>query len=666
MPNGDLYAFTTRLYRSVDEASTWMRVNSPPANVWSLAGGPDGALYALRNGVPYVSTDSATTWTPMLNAPPGARCLIFASNDRVFAGTVAGLHRSDDGGATWQQTSVTGIVNTVLEVGAGHFYTGATGDLLESTDGDVWTPVATMPNTITVLAKRSAGGIWVGLDAAESGGPNGGLWYFDGGAPQSANFTGGVTEIRPQPDGSVWLASWGACYGFVCGGGGVFHSANGSPPWLGAFGDYSINALIVDVLGAHAATWGEFTDIGMTPGGGVWSAASPPAAWAPKSPNLPHSAATQLAVIPGTVFALADRIVRWTTDRGATWQRATASPFYHEGALGLAVHPLGDVFVHGAWGSIRHSTDNGTTWSETFLDAADNLYHADIDVSAMGTVLVPKRGGGAFRSTDRGVAWTVGDAGATETFYVIEPSAGSRVFAASDSKLYISDDDGVSWSVVANAGADELGANADGSILYVAPSARRYVEGPPGTWTQQLLPVLNYVRDIEVDAGGTVYANTEYSGVLRWRDNEPGWTDTGLPESCTPFVMGSDNPLAIDSNGYLYAGTTCAGVYRSKAPLTAPTDTGDALNTLAAVRLVRNPNRGFAEFRLQLAERSPVTLHVHDVRGRLIDVVRRGAELGPGSHTLRWDPARSHPAGIYLYRCTIGAQSRSGKLLLVR
>jgi subtilisin family serine protease len=81
-----------------------------------------------------------------------------------------------------------------------------------------------------------------------------------------------------------------------------------------------------------------------------------------------------------------------------------------------------------------------------------------------------------------------------------------------------------------------------------------------------------------------------------------------------------------------------------------------------------NPASGSAHLRFRLSESSPVTLTVHDARGRLI----RRYDVGfrrPGAHALAFDArdrrGRPLPAGVYLVRMVAGSAAETGRLVLV-
>jgi hypothetical protein len=91
-----------------------------------------------------------------------------------------------------------------------------------------------------------------------------------------------------------------------------------------------------------------------------------------------------------------------------------------------------------------------------------------------------------------------------------------------------------------------------------------------------------------------------------------------------------------------------------------------------ALRLSAIPNPLLREtsIRYALPAAGRVSILVYDVSGRRVTSVLAGAHVPAGEHVARWDgcDAAGRPVapGIYLFRLTAGAESRSGRLVVVR
>jgi len=85
---------------------------------------------------------------------------------------------------------------------------------------------------------------------------------------------------------------------------------------------------------------------------------------------------------------------------------------------------------------------------------------------------------------------------------------------------------------------------------------------------------------------------------------------------------------------------------------------------LVLTAAVPNPSAGAAELRVFLDHSSDVKVDVYDVRGRRVASERVG-RAAQGWRTLRFD-GRALPSGVYFYRVTAGAETRTRKIVIQR
>jgi hypothetical protein len=99
----------------------------------------------------------------------------------------------------------------------------------------------------------------------------------------------------------------------------------------------------------------------------------------------------------------------------------------------------------------------------------------------------------------------------------------------------------------------------------------------------------------------------------------------------------------------------------SSAPLMSQSPAGAVAEGLDGP----NPTRGSFSFGTPLVPGTTAELAVYDLAGRRIAVVR-----GPAGSRLVWDGRASagtpSPSGVYLYRLTVGAARKTGRLAIVR
>ncbi|NOU45619.1 MAG: T9SS type A sorting domain-containing protein [Bacteroidales bacterium] len=140
------------IWKSSDNGAHWVLTNpATRTNQWYNAISGDGnTIFAasLINGV-FTSTDQGATWSAANNGIDiyhNART-IFLNEGTVFAGTKAGLYRTNDNGANWTKTC-TGLnghgtaFSGILTVGTDMFVGTTYGGVYRSSDaGNLWTAV---------------------------------------------------------------------------------------------------------------------------------------------------------------------------------------------------------------------------------------------------------------------------------------------------------------------------------------------------------------------------------------------------------------------------------------------------------------------------------------------------------------------------------------------
>ena len=166
-----------------------------------------------------------------------------------------------------------------------------------------------------------------------------------------------------------------------------------------------------------------------------------------------------------------------------------------------------------------------------------------------------------------------------------------------------------------------------------------------------ILPGLVISHDYEID----FYADLNQNGMYNpppvdhaWRlllQNAKGDTGLAFPHN-TNFINIGWPLLAIDDDG------------RQALP-----------GKYALHQNYPNPFNPVTTLRYELPERSEVLLTIHDVLGRQVRTLVRGAEE-PGFRTLMWDGTNdlgeSISAGVYLYRIQAGDFTQTRKMVLLR
>lgn len=200
--DGDLFAGTDDegVYRLREGDDAWTAAGAGlPPEVHDLAGAPDGTLYAATDDGLWRSADDGETWEDVTGPLPGAVTAVLVTEaGRLYAAAFETLQRSDDAGATWADvTPPTGLSlftfpalahdrSETLFAARSSFDVDSLSTVHRSTDGgDTWQTVADgLPNAaiedlavLTIQALKAGGRAEPYVFAATSGA---GVWLLEG------------------------------------------------------------------------------------------------------------------------------------------------------------------------------------------------------------------------------------------------------------------------------------------------------------------------------------------------------------------------------------------------------------------------------------------------------------------------------------------------------
>lgn len=449
--------------------SLYMNPKNP--NILLGAAGNDPYMWVLGRpiGAIYRTADGGDTWTRVLDLPNASTVEICEGDpDVVYAGSLSGFYRSDDGGLTWQQLA-----------------------------GGLWGPedvAAGFPidlqcdprNPMRIFVNNYVGGNFLSEDGGQT-------WVT-----ASKGYTGALMN-------QVAVAQDNPALVYATARSGVFVSENGGETWRGlsrgvarpleavglAVNPFDSQHIIVTI-----------SDAGPLPkvshnGGQTWSQAQiptlDPAQWA--LPRKIFFSPTQ----PGYVWATSGDTacetpktcnigygVGYSTDGGETWNLSTLKD---GDAMDLAFGPDGSVYAALYPGNIYRSEDNGATWEALAeqINSAFEITDPDMpgpSITALAvssrdphTLIAGFRRGGVMVSHDGGRTWAISSAGLAPETEVLDLLAdpahpGVVYLAAADSGVFISRDDGETWQALndglGNRAVVSLALSWDEQHLYAA------------------------------------------------------------------------------------------------------------------------------------------------------------------------------------------------------
>ena len=333
-------------------------------------------------------------------------------------------------------------------------------------------------------------------------------------------------------------------------------------------------------------------------------------------PSVPGAGTLLAADGPNTFWSV------YSHDRGATWHRTLFPDPNSEGpsARRLAVVHTGPhagrIVGAGDWG-LATSDDRGVSfqrvpgWYQYFRFVAS---------------AIARLGGAAPGGGDRLVA------------AIIDPTRPGLI-----SRVIVSDDGGDSWRETfgltgdPNAAASEVVDMGGGRAVIAMNGGHIWETQDAGeTWT-----IVGVVPGSLIDQG----PEASFNARVFWA------------------FKGPDGRLYVGGSRLGGPGPGSGAAFRTVAPYVAgEAEPDEAAGVGVAVR--PNPARGHAQVAITLAEAGAVRVVVLDVLGREVTVVLDGAaaqgETTVGVETGAW------PAGVYVVRATVGAQTATARLVVER
>jgi photosystem II stability/assembly factor-like uncharacterized protein len=284
----------------------------------------------------------------------------------------------------------------------------------------------------------------------------------------------------------------------------------------------------------------------------------------PVSAHVPHDHITDVVVSPtyeadGTVFAISRNHLMRSTDGGSSWAQIVRGITGLSSRLAVAPTDPNVLYMSVLNDGIFRSRDQGWSWDRTNTLAAMRKIR-DVDVSPRSSDVAFATGssGGLFRTTDGGSSWrSVGSFGAVTA---LSYSATGRVIVGgSDGKVFISDDDGETWtrpSGVASGEAVTAIASSDATVLIGTRGGRVFRSTDLGTAFSEVgsgLPdeqITSIAMSNEYATDPSVWVSTWDLGVYRSSDRGASFrkTSRGL----------TTNPQAPDYGQPQFAGVSVA------------------------------------------------------------------------------------------------------------
>ena len=399
--------------------------------VTSLAStiGPDGSATVFAGTLTGVfrSNDGGCTWSPTnasLRSPfveAVAASPDFANDQTVVAGTTdAGLHISYDGGKRWERRVFWGEHPTVTALGFSPSYA----------DDD------------TIAAGTEGRGVYISDNLGRS---------WNGYGPELADAQ--ITALAVAPHSADVMLAGGA-------DGGIMRSVDQARSWSAGTG-LPADATVLGIAMSPA-----FQDDGLALAGtelhGLYCSHDHGATWTAVDDVPANRPINAVMLLAGAAFAVSGNTLWRSQDGGATWHRLRLRGARRASLLALATAGDGVVLAGVDGAGVIRSEDGGDTWaasnagltSQPLLDVQPSPNHA-----RDGVILAASATEGVLLSRDGGRHWTAVTEGlpaATVNGLALSPAfaCDGIALALSADTLVRTSDGGATWELVTSVPSD--------------------------------------------------------------------------------------------------------------------------------------------------------------------------------------------------------------------
>lgn len=599
------------LYRSLDSAASWQRIFYPnylgsPTQIFGIG----DTLFWATIGELNISTDLGTTWVLLdgyqnqISFNDEIIQAIAKDQRTLLVGTVNGLYRSSDNGLGWKEDAgkllgsyVTGIMHA-----KGMWLVGTLGGVFSSIDdGLTWSPPLSGWQSLgTVAMIRSDNALFIVIGSGVMVSYDEGITWANFSTPFTVNGFTEVNAVAMEGHDLILGSRWG-----------IMHQKNPSLPWQDS-GPLNISTPLMAC---------DETDIVVGTSdydSGLFSTTSGTQQWNLKNEGLFYDAGSfygpylnfdQIAIsgnlflVKGQNFERPNQNVFCSVDKGIHWIRADSARGLQDAVpLSLGVCNL-CAFVGGNTGLYR-SCDSGKTYQHAdgdlpgrgfmalgthggklYAACNDNYIYSTADNGEHWTQLgslsdtvsnfafnqkhlyAATLGNGVYQSDTNGTSWILSSSGMTTSGRHCVAASDSFVIVGTDSGVFISLDQGDSWTrfdgnithndirSVGIAGQYAFVTNGEGEMWQYQFSVNAIIHDENTMPQQNIMIESNYPNPFVqqttlsftlttqraitmqiVDCLGNIVASP-FAGILPAGHNKLLWRSAGLPPGVYTCVL---------------------------------------------------------------------------------------------------------------------------------
>ncbi len=319
-------------------------------------------------------------------------------------------------------------------------------------------------------------------------------------------------------------------------------------------------------------------------------------------------------------------------------------------------------------GGIYKSTDGSKTWEQKNTGASINsctkiLKNSDSIFASIYDAV--------YFSVDEGENWVkLGSSPDPDNEIVdIARSKDGKLFAATFSEIFRSDNNGSSWQLITNGipPATDFFMNltlSDEGYIYLG--TRRSGIYRTNDWGDNWEYIRHgWIRYVTTKPGGYIMTGAEQEGLIMSIDYGDSWQiiNSGLPGSLpyTSFI----NSVYFDKDGYAYCSVHNYGIYRSATPV--PVEREEENSQLSSYILYQNypnPFNSVTNIIYQLSKSGLVQLKVFDLLGSEVAILVNEVK-SVGSYEVSFDSSNLS-SGVYIYSLRVNNFVQNNKMTLLK
>jgi photosystem II stability/assembly factor-like uncharacterized protein len=374
-----------------------------------------GAIFFLCLAVFPLAHAGLNEWTSI--GPWGGRTLALATDPQtpstLYAGTIAGIFKSIDGGANWKpiNSGLTNLNVQSLVVNPQNptiIYAGArdTGVFKSTNAGANWTPVNTGLTSHDVIGLL----------------------------------------IDPKNPDIVYASAED---------GGLFRSTDQGGNWVSVLGERSFRTLAIDPLNPSNIYAGKYSS--GTDSYGIYKTNDGGASWSAAGLNFSCYALVLDPKTPSTIYAAGffeNNYTVWKSTNGGGGWIAVSVGLESIGVDTMTIDPaLPSTLYLGSHRGVQKSTDGGVNWSAANTGLTGAVYALAIDPITPSNLYAGTFDNGVFKSNDGALNWTAVSMGLTNysvRCLAIDPAKSSVLYAGMnwvfDVGVFKSSNGGVNWA----------------------------------------------------------------------------------------------------------------------------------------------------------------------------------------------------------------------------